>query len=345
VYGCDWVCDEGDLMFGRKRAWQAGVVALLMLTVLSQAAAAISPDSEGAAAPDLPRVSPVIGFNFRISGATATSDDRVPAVAHNRVNNQYLVVWQDGRNTATRGRDIFGQLHAADGTRIGFNFRISGAAATSDEWAPAVAYNPVSNQYLVVWQDGRNTATRGQDIYGRRVKAGGRLAGGDFRISGPAATSDESYPDVAYNPDDNQYLVVWRDGRNTATRQSDIYGRRVKAGGRRAGGDFRISGPAATSDEYNPAVAYSPIGSRYLVVWQDGRNTATRGQDIYGQRVKAGGRLAGGDFRISGPAATSGDQSPAVAHNPFDNQHLVVWNDPRKQVTRGWDIFGQRVAG
>jgi len=90
-----------------------------------------------------------------------------------------------------------------------------------------VAYNSTSNQYLVVWKDWRNDATRGDDIYGRRVKASGKLAGGDFRISGPAATSNELGPVVAYNPTSNQYLVAWYDWRSGATRGSDIYGRRI----------------------------------------------------------------------------------------------------------------------
>ena len=65
-----------------------------------------------------------------------------------------------------------GHLRAAggaDGARIGGDFRISGPNATSNDADPAVAWNQTANQYLVVWQDGRNHSTRGCDIYGRRV--------------------------------------------------------------------------------------------------------------------------------------------------------------------------------
>ncbi len=37
------------------------------------------------------------------------------------------------------------------------------------------------------------------------------------------------------------------------------------------GGDFRISGTGATSNEFSPAVVADPIGGLYLVVWQDAR--------------------------------------------------------------------------
>jgi len=331
-------------MSGRTRWWPVGVIALLFVTVLPQVAAVGNVgDSEGAAGPDLPRVSPVVGNNFRISGAAATASDYDPAVAYNPTNDQHLIVWRDERHYATRKTDIWGQLLAADGTRIGTNFRISGPAATADVYDPAVAYNPTNNQYLIVWVDARSEDTRGFDIYGRRVKATGNLAGEDFRICGPAATSPDYDPVVAYNATDNQYLVAWADGRDFATRGSDIYGRRVKATGSLAGGDFRISGPAATANEAAPAVVYNPTNNQYFFAWQDARNGATRARDIYGQRVKATGRLAGGDFRISGAGADEGEWAPAVAYNPTNNQYLVVWDDWRDYSTRGADIFGRRV--
>jgi len=331
-------------MSSRTYGWRVRVVALLVVTVLPQIpAVARSGDSLGRAGPDHPKVSNLVGDNFRVSGAAATSDDWEPAVAYNSTSNQYLVVWSDERKKVTRGSDIYGQRFAANGTQIGNNFRISDPAATSNEWAPAVAYNPTSNQYLVAWRDDREEGTRGDDIYGQRVKANGNLTGGDFRISGTAATSDERSPMVAHNSATNQYLVVWLDHRDEGTRGWDVYGRRVKASGRLAGGDFRISGPAATDDEWEPAVAYNPTSNQYLVVWEDKRNYATRKWDIYGRRVKAGGNLAGGDFRISGTAATSDDGEPAVAYNPTSNQYLVVWRDYRNSGTRGYDIYGRRI--
>jgi hypothetical protein len=92
---------------------------------------------------------------------------------------------------------------------------------------PAVAWNGTANEYLVVWEDGRNSSTRHFDIYGRRVSTAGSPAGGDFRISGPNATANEGYPAVAWSQTANQYLVVWQDGRTSSDRGDDIYGRRV----------------------------------------------------------------------------------------------------------------------
>jgi len=284
-----------------------------------------------------------VGGERRVSGTKATSDERIPAVAYNTDANQYLVVWEDTRHEGTRGWDIYGRLVGADGRPVGGDFRISGNNATNSELSPAVAYNPKANQYLVVWQDGRD-ATRDWDVYGRRVSADGKPVGGDFRVSGSEATSDERRPAVAYNSVANQYLVVWQDGRSYATRGYDIFGRRVSADGKPVGGDFRVSGSKAASDEGSPAVAHNPKANQYLVVWQDRRNEGTRGSDIYGRRVSAKGEPVGGDFRVSGRNATVGEYSPTVAHDAKADQFLVVWADERSWAARGSDIFGRRVS-
>jgi hypothetical protein len=222
--------------------------------------------------------------DFPITGPSAGGPDQVPAVAWNGIANEYLVVWQDGREW-TRESDIYGQRVSATGSRIGSNFLISEPAATGNDLKPAVAWNATANEYLVVWEDGRNSATRGYDIYGQRVSATGFLLGSNFRVGGPGATSDDWNPAVAWNGTTRQYLVVWEDPRNEAARGVDIYGQRVSATGSRVGPDFLVSGPGATSDDSYPAVAWNGTANQYLAAWMDKRNYATRYSDVYGQRV------------------------------------------------------------
>ena len=182
-------------------------------------------------------------------------------------------------------------------TPVGGDFRISGSKAIKGEHQPAVAYNSKANQYLVVWRDERNktddSPSFGWDLYARRIGADGKPVGGDVRITGEKADVLGGPPAVAYNSKANQYLVVWGDNRNSATRDLDIYGRRVGADGKPVGGDFRIAGSNANSGEISPAVAYNPKANQYLVVWQDGRNEATRADDVYGRRVGADGKPVG----------------------------------------------------
>jgi hypothetical protein len=229
-----------------------------------------------------PKASPVLGPELRISGPNATSNDYFPAVAWSQAGDEFLAVWQDGRNLNSRGWDIYGRRVGADGA--GPELRISGAGAISEDSHPTVAWNQTAGEYLVVWGDYRDDLTGGSDIYGRRVGTDGARLGADIRISGTNNASWEEKPAVAWNQVDNGYLVVWQDWRNVSTSGANIYGRRVGDGGAGIGGDFLISGPNTTND-YNPAAAWNQADSEYLVVWQDERNLSTRGADIYGRRV------------------------------------------------------------
>ena len=274
-----------------------------------------------------------IGSDFQISGPTAllTIYDW-PALAYNSATNQFLVVWADLRSNSTHGHDVYGRRVSASGTTVGSDFLISGPNADEDDDSPAVAYSPVANQFLVVWSDRRDLYTRNSDIYGRRVKAFGAVAKTDFRITNAAGLRGEGSPTIAYNSDDDQFLVAWMDERNGLY---DIYGQRLPSVGAKIGGNFRISrGP---DHEAGPSAAYSPDAGQYLVVWDDGRNSPTRGSDVYGRRVTADGTLLDKDFRICAAADKGSDRMPDVAYG--NGEYLVAWSN----FGTDWAIRGVRL--
>jgi hypothetical protein len=311
-----------------RRAWPLtclGVAGWLVVAAAGTGAAASGP-----------RAGEMLGFAFRITGSAAVSDERAPAVGSRPSANEFLVVWYDSRSDSTRGVDIYGRRVSGDGLRIGRDFRISGAAATSSEYNPAVAYNPSADQYLVVWQDGRHESTRGWDIYGRLVSGQGVVVGEDFLISGTGATADEVAAAAVYNPSADQYLVSWWDNRNPATSGS-IYGRLVSSDGGVLGEDFPIGDGSA--DEWDPAMVYSPSADQYLTVWMDRAGSSSWA--IYGRLVSENGETVGEEFRISGGDAT-GTHCPAVAYNPATDQFLVVWRDGREGSAGS--IYGRLVS-
>jgi hypothetical protein len=287
-----------------------------------------------------------IGGEKVISGDDANGDDQAPAIAWGATTSQYLVVWQDGRGPS---RDIYGRLVGADGKPIGKDFRVGNSVY--DELNPDVAWSSSANTFLVVWEDYRDTGSKGAEIYGRRVGANGAPLGTeDFLISGPGATADDVTPAVAWGATTKQYLVVWSDYRNYGATGSDVYGHRVTAAGAPTGADIRISGAGAIKNEYVPAVAWGATLNQFLVVWEDWRRPPDRGLEIYGQRVKVNGALAGGEKLISGTKATADETAPAVAWSATSHQFLVVWQDwrnywvPPAPVLRYADIFGRKVA-
>ena len=169
-----------------------------------------------------------VGGDFRVSGLSATAYDGEPDVAWNGTANQFLVVWADARNRATVGADIYGRLLSASGARLNADFRVGGASRPwSADAAPAVAWNRTANQYLVAWEDPRNSDTRALDIYAQRLSVAGALLSSSFRVCDDLSTSLDRAPAVAWNRTANEYLVVWSDWRNTTNPGLDIYGRRI----------------------------------------------------------------------------------------------------------------------
>lgn len=328
-----------------------------------------------------------------IAITTAQNWQMAPAIAYSSQANHYLVVWSDWRNANSSGQDIYGQLVAANGSLIGETFAISIAA--EDEQAPAIAYNPVAGEFLVVWEANSvlggghaglfvtgTTQIIGQrmndagslvgpvinisasqvwqrspevafstesgrflvawaseaGIRGRLVEGSGTLKGNEFVVAA-SSTGTQSQPALAYNQTLDQFLVVWKDTRNSRPNFSDadIFGQRVSALGERIGAEV---GLMASEDQTNPAVAYHAAANEYLVTWADARIAELNGMDILGTRLDAQFQSAGGVFTIS--QAVFDQILPAIAYGA--GEYLVVWQDYRNVASSSVDIYAQRIG-
>jgi hypothetical protein len=113
---------------------------------------------------------------------------------------------------------------------------------------PSAAYNAQDGEYFVVWSGKDDDAPLDDEVYGQRIEAGtGLPIGPALRISfqGPNHDSDyfTSHPTIAWNSDDNEYLVAW-----TGTRfadfngsENEIFGKILDAEGNTLAGPIRIS--------------------------------------------------------------------------------------------------------
>lgn len=293
-----------------------------------------------------------------------------PKVAFNSLNDTYLVVWR-GRDTGFGGAEseIFGQRLDADGSEIGTNdFRLSEMGGIGDAFAaqrPDVAYNSVDNEFLVVWRGDDNTVAE-TEIFGQRLNADGAEVGtDDFQISHMGSDSDTTIipdrPAVAYDPDDDRYLMAWFSDTTAGSLVNDeneIYGQLLTGAGAETGpDDFRISdmGPDgnASYDAFNPDVAYDSAAREFLVVWQGDDNTGSLIDDefeMYGQRISIDGLERESDIRLTdmGPDgdARFDASDAALADRTQTGAFLtVVWadDDIAPLVMNESEIFGQRV--
>ncbi len=89
----------------------------------------------------------------------------------------------------------------------------------------------------------------------------GTPVGGQFVIS--SRSEVEKNPAIAYNSQNQEYLVVWRSDRPG---NDDIYAQRVSMDGAPIGSWFAVGW--WDSEKRNPAVAYYSQANEYLVVWE-----------------------------------------------------------------------------
>ena len=313
-------------------------------------------------------------------------DAEESAVAFNLQDNEYLIVFEGTDSITGTGAsiqtavEIYAQrINASTNATIGSLIKVSAMGPSGDTKydarKPDIAYNPQTNEYMVVWYgdtnsvSGANTVEGEFEIWGRRINASnGQFIGAQFKISDMGPTANRSYdaidPAIAYNEINNNFMVVWRgeDGSlSNAIGEFEIYGQQLNANGNQIGvNDFKISSMGADGqpiyDAYSPAIAYNKTNNEFMVVWYGDNNTNghVSGEfEIYGQRLNAssGSEVGVNDFQISETGVpgfiTRSAQFPSVAWNSIDNQYLVVWSaDPATGIYVGneFEIFGQALA-
>ncbi len=246
-------------------------------------------------------------------------DQLDPAVAWNGA--EYLVVWSDRRLGL---QHIYGCRVRPTGEVIDKQaIPLSGTSGT--QAYPKVASDGAG--WEVVWQDSRGGT---QDIYGCKITGAGSI-GRNMGISTQSGNNEET-PDIAFNG--TTYLVVWRDQRNSASTDSDIYGCRVAKTGLRMGSDILIScNSAGTSGvvnaQQNPRVARS--GSDCMVVWEDYR-AGVSNADIYCARVNSAGTVLDRNGR---PVAT-GTEIQELPGIGYDGARLLIaWRERTYRFIRG----------
>jgi len=190
----------------------------------------------------------------------------------------------------------------------------------------------------------------------------GLLIKPSFRISETSPINGDrsaGFAEVAFNPDDNEYLVVWESNGLTELRVvRDIYGRRISgASNERIGIDFRISSQSDANKNHSangPKVVYNATAHEYLVIWYGSGlfDSPDKFFEVYGQRLSRTGKAIGSIFRISfttdlGKVNTSfvrGSSDVDVAWNSTNNEYLVIWKgmgEPEDYVKM--EIYGQRL--
>jgi hypothetical protein len=184
----------------------------------------------------------------------------------------------------------------------------------SDNIQPAIAYNSLHDEFLVVWTNEHPGGT--WDIYARRLGSDWSLKS-EFTVINNAGYKNWQ-PTVAYSPQQDEYLVVYTwEG---VPDDYNLFARRISWNGSWLSPEFPIS--VDGDKQWNPAVAYNSQNDEYLVVYENWWDGGLR--DIAAQRVRA----ADGDLLSWRNIATGPAQQrvfPDVAYDPGRNGYLIVY--------------------
>ncbi len=279
-------------------------------------------------------------------------DSQVPSVAYDEKNDRYLVAWSyfygwvdPNNHDLGSDWDVLGRYVPWDGSGMDCAsmapvFGIAQADYLS-ETKPRIAYNPTNDEFLVVFKVGdvKNSPTFPSYIGGCIVKYGGCNKRIDISSQGVA---NRDFPDVAYNSDRHEYLVVW----DIYPASMDIWASRLDANG-----DFMwYQEFALATESYNeqhPTVAACGQSNQFLVVWQQPPpSNPSKNDDLYGKYMW----WYPGDVYISPLSwieASGGAQwGPDLTCNWAGTEYLVTWQDQAATVPGApfeYGIWGKQI--
>ena len=162
----------------------------------------------------------------------------------------------------------------------------------------------------------RRVSARGSFAPAEMMTAsGGGPMGDPFLVVG--ASNEQLQASVAYNSQDEEYLVVYQNEWNGGADKNIAAARVSKTG--EVLGIFNIE---PNSPTHSPDVAYSSQHNKYLVVWQD---DTSGWPSVRGALVTTAGGVTSFDIAIGSNII---DYSvPAVAYASTSDNFLVVWQE------------------
>ena len=245
-----------------------------------------------------------------------------------------IVAWQDYRNDANYPADpegdIFAQRIDANGNVQWSGTGVAICTATWNQSLPAIISDGAGGA-IITWMDGR---TGNDHVYAQRINGSGSV---QWTTDGVAICTQgyyQRYPDIASDGSGGA-IITWRDQR--IYNVYEIYAQRISASGTVQWTTDGVVVCNAGGNQGDPVII--PDGSGGAVIaWDDPRNYATQGTDIYAQRINANGQP---QWTTNGVAicTASGDQfTPAIATDGTGGA-IVTWTD------QNFNIFARRIQG
>ena len=201
-----------------------------------------------------------------------------------------VVIWRDSRNNATTGTDIWAQRIALNGALLWGSAGTAVCQAAASQASPQLVLSE-PGVMLCAWEDLRNSAASGQDIYGQRINADGSMGWTVNGVSLSTYSANQYLRDATTDGLKGMILAI-EDYRNNAVSSADVYLVRCHP---ITGANWWTSGgvPVSTDAAFQqyPQLVPDGDGGAY-VFWIDSRSDSYSGGSIYGQHIYGNGSPA-----------------------------------------------------
>jgi hypothetical protein len=220
-----------------------------------------------------------------------------------RGTNQTLIVFTSASGLMENRLPPSGAPLDGTGFSLGVANSFSRVAAASD-----------GSQYLIVWEDIRNSQSIGTDLYGARIKGSDAtvLDPGGFPVA--VTFGEQTKPVVAF--DGTQFFAAWTDGRRSS--DTDVLATGISVGGKVLNTDPIVLAGQTTSEQLL-GLAWS--GTQYLATWSElgkttqvagGFNAAGDGQGTTSINFATGNLAYGNSWFMTGNGTVAGRISPTL---------------------------------
>ncbi|MBO3705820.1 MAG: hypothetical protein J5X21_05380 [Candidatus Accumulibacter sp.] len=232
-------------------------------------------------------------FNAEQVNTYTTSTQSAPAMAK-LAGGGYVTLWQsNGQDGWDYG--IFGQRFAADGTRVGNEFRVSDY--TPYNQTEAAVAGLTDGGFVAVFR-GQYRDAAGDGVIGQRFDANGVKVGSEFLVN--TSSGGTQYQPAITALADGGFAVAWYSDGERDGQYYDVFFQRYDAAGQAVGSETRANTSAGYEDTYQSEPAIIQLaGGDILMAWrgeqQDGSSSG-----VYAQRFSAStGAKLGSEFQLN----------------------------------------------
>ena len=183
---------------------------------------------------------------------------------------------------------------------------------------PDVVYNSAENTFFVFWTaaPGETSQTADSFICGQKISGSGKMLGDPVQVV--KTENILLMPRVLFNPDKNQYLVIYCEAED----YFNIKGIILDADGKAVGEHFKVN--KVPSNQFHYTMAFNSKKNQFFITYNDYRNEVS---DVFGIILDDTGTVVKEEFLIS--KAEGHQVNPVACYNPKDDTYLINWEDFR----------------